>query len=143
MPDPRWVSDCCGAECRPNVENHPGEGVTRWIECSSCGKPCDPMLSDLRQRIKDEGRDECIRSVMDNPTASPDSLAAKLWRGGIREGMERAETIAKKFAAIWKRNADRPSSEHSGPSLAAAVAGEASANDIVTAIRAAMEEVGK
>lgn len=51
-PAPSFVSPCCGAPCRQNVENHPGEGVTRWMECAACGQPCDPMEKSVRDRIE-------------------------------------------------------------------------------------------
>lgn len=53
----------------------------------------------------------------------------------LADEREACAKVADAAYARWKANCDRPQSEHSGPSYAAAVAGEAASRDIAAAIR--------
>lgn len=71
-----------------------------------------------------------------------EALLAQARSEGFRAGIEAAAKVADDAYAQWKKNADRPQSEHSGPSYAAAVAGEAASRDIAAAIRALLPRFG-
>ena len=98
-------------------------------------------------------RDEAIRAEADAATDEVIALACESVGAPRRKGdpyevltvafeairaseRERCAKVADDAYEKWKANADRPQSEHSGPSYAAAVAGEAASRDIAAAIRA-------
>lgn len=60
-----------------------------------------------------------------------------------RDALEEAEAAANKLRKTWEKSRKRGMKHHSGPSYAAAVAGESACEDVIAAIRALAEEDGK
>lgn len=107
-----------------------GDGVTGPPTCGHAG------MCELHQRIAEgyaavraEGREE---GYLDG--AEKGYIAGR--EAGARDMRERVLKYVHAVLAKWNANADRPQSEHSGPSYAAAVAGAAATHDIAEGIRA-------
>lgn len=102
------------------------------------------------ERVRHEGR-MAVLAELNLPTWDPVLSAtgdAGEWvkrqvREGRAEEREQCAKVADEAHAQWKKNADRPQDEHSGPSYAAAVAGEAASRDISAAIRALSSSGGR
>lgn len=60
------VSSCCGKPMKVG-----GEGITHFLVCESCQKPCDPMHPDAK-RFEDAKR-EFVQAVLDaiSPVVNP------------------------------------------------------------------------